>query len=199
MAGMGGFAAWCLTILFSVSINAVAPVRIPLWLTTILALFLITYCFTFSRFGEARINRLLRGTRKIAGFAEDPNFPVDDPRRKLSRQFYSLRQAKKWLNELEARGATNFFLRDVRTEDEPNGATLKPASYTSPRLELTLAYVLLVIIIALVVQLFIETAFPDKTLTASDARREVHRQFPFWASMILTWVWLAHAELRKGV
>ncbi len=77
VAGIGGFAAWCITILLNVLINAVFPVRIPLWLTTILALMLVTYWFTGS--AEDRIENILRRKRKIAGFVEDPNFPVGDP------------------------------------------------------------------------------------------------------------------------
>ncbi len=138
----------------------------------------------------------LFGQRKIAGFAEDPNYPVGDPQRNLSEQFYSLREAVKWMKEQKAKGAINGSFSDVRVKGESDGEILFPAPYTSTRVKLTIAYVLAVVIIAVAVQWFIETAFPDKELSGSDARREVYRRFPFWASMILTWVLLAHAELR---
>jgi hypothetical protein len=46
VAGIGGFAASCIAILFNGLINIVLPVRVPLWSTTILALLLVTYWFT---------------------------------------------------------------------------------------------------------------------------------------------------------
>jgi hypothetical protein len=193
-AGIGGFAAWCATILLNLLINAVSPVRIPLWSTAILALILITYWFTGS--AEDRIESVLRRKRKIAGFAEDPSFPVDDPRRILSEHFYSLREADKWMGEQKAKGAINGSFTDVRVVDE-SGRVVYPAPYTSTRVKLSIAYVLAVVIVAAAVQWFVETVFPDKELSGSDARREVYRRFPFWASMILTWVLLAHAEMRE--
>ena len=195
MAGIGAFIAWCTTILLNVAINAVSPFRVPLWVTTIVALLFVTYWFT--GYAKNRIENIIRRKRKIAGFAEDPSFPADDPRSKLAEKFYSLREADKWIKEQKAKGAINFSVRDVRAEDETDDRLLLPAPYTTTRLKLTICYVLVVLIMAAAVQLFIETAFPDKVISASDARREVYRQFPFWASMILTWVLLAHGELRE--
>lgn len=197
-AALGGFGAWCLTILLSVTINALAPAHFPLWSTTILALLFVTYWYV-SWFGEDRVENILKRAHKIAAFAEDPKFEVGDPRRNLTRQFYSLRDAKGWLNEQQERGATNFSLADVRTQNESNTIIVPRAPYRATRLWLTFAYVGLVVILAIVVQFFIETAFPDRKLQASDAQREVYRRFPLWASMILTWVLLAHAEFRKGI
>ncbi len=178
-----------MTILLNVLMNAVSPVRIPLWSTTILALTLVTYWFTGS--ARDRIDNILRRRRKIAGFAEDPRFPEGDPRRNLSQQFYTLRKANKWIMEQKAKGAISGSFSDVREEN-----VLYPAPYTSTRLKLSITYVLAVLILAVAVQWFIEGAYPDKPLSSSDAHREVYRRFPFWASMILTWVLLAHAELR---
>jgi hypothetical protein len=67
-----------------------------------LALMLVTYWFTGS--AEDRIDNILRRKPKIAGFAEDPSFPVDDSRRNISRQFYTLRAANRWMLEQEAKG-----------------------------------------------------------------------------------------------
>lgn len=195
MAGIGAFVAWCTTILLNLGINAISPVRVPLWVTTIVALLLVTYWFT--AYTKTRIEAIIRRKRKIAGFAEDPSFPVDDPQRKITDQFYSLRDANKWITKQKARGAINISVKDVRAEDETDGRLLLPAPYTTTRLKLTIGYVLVVIIMAAGVQLFIESAWPEKVISGSEARREVYRQFPFWASMILTWIWLAHAELRK--
>jgi len=180
--------------LLNVLFNFVSPWRIPLWLTTILALILVTYWFTGA--AEDRIENILKRKIKIAAFAEDPSFPPDDPRRRMSQHFYSLREAVKWMREQKARGAINGSFSDVRVKGESDGEILFPAPYTSTRLKLTIAYVLAVVIIAIAVQWFIQTAFPDKELSGSDVRREVYRRFPFWASMILTWILLAHAELR---
>jgi len=197
MAGIGAFVAGCTTILLNVAINAVSPFRVPLWVTTIVALLFVTYWFT--GYANSRIEKMIRRKRKIAGFAEDPKFPADDPRRKLAEKFYSLREADKWIKEQRAKGVINFSVRDVRVEDETDDRLLLPAPYTTTRLKLTIAYVLVVITMAAAIQWVIDIAPPDKVLSGSDARREVYRQFPFWASMILTWIWLAHAELRKEV
>src|SRR5437016_2434489 len=45
-AVIGGVVAWCTTIPLNGLINAVSPVHIPLWSTTIAALMLVTYWFT---------------------------------------------------------------------------------------------------------------------------------------------------------
>jgi hypothetical protein len=195
LAGIGGFAAWCATILLNVLINAVSPVRIPLWSTTILALMLITYWFT--GFAEGRVDSILRRRTKILGSAENPEFPIDDSRRTVSRQFYSLRQAGKWMKEQEANGAINGSFSDVRAEQGTEGQVLHPAPYVSTRLKLSVAYLFAVVIIAVAVQWFVETAFPDKQLGSSDAHREVYRSVPLWTSMILTWVFLANAEMKE--
>jgi hypothetical protein len=61
---------------------------------------------------------------------------------------------------------------------------------------LTIGYVFAVVVVAAAVQWFIVTAYPDKELSDGDALLKVYRRFPFWASMIIAWVFLAHAELR---
>jgi hypothetical protein len=195
MAGIGGFAAWCITILLNVAINALSPFYVPLWSTSIVALLFVTY-WSIGSFGECRIERAIRSRRKVVCFAEDPNFPLGDARRKLSRQFYSLREAKRWMREHEARGVINFSLRDVREDDdEVDGMLLQPAPYRRTRVKLAIGYMLVVLLVAAAIPLFVEgVALPDK---APHVQQQVYRRFRFYASMILTWVFLAHAELRE--
>jgi uncharacterized membrane protein (GlpM family) len=121
LAAMGGLIACFIAMLFNVAINAISPVRIPLWVTTILSLILITY----------------------------------------------------WL------------VGDERAD-----------GYISKRIMLSVAYLIPVIVIAVAVRWFIESAFPDRKFDSVNAVNGSCRQFPFWASMVLTWVFLAHGELR---
>src|SRR5206468_3319255 len=78
----------------------------------------------FTGGAEERIKNILRKKRKIAGFAEDPNFPPGDPRRNLTEQFYTLKAADRWMKDQKAKGAINGSFRDVRVEGESNGEVL---------------------------------------------------------------------------
>src|SRR5260370_24325264 len=105
VAVIGGFAAWCITILLNALINYVSPVHIPLWSTTILALMFVTYWFTGS--DEKRIESILSRKPTIAASAEDPYFSIDDPRRNIAQEFYTLRAAAKWMRVKKGNGALN--------------------------------------------------------------------------------------------
>jgi len=121
-AGLGGFAAWFISLISNYAINSVLPFRIPLWLTTILSLIGVTY----------------------------------------------------WLAKIRA-----------------------PESVRR-RILLSVVYVVLVIVVAIAVKWFIATAFEDSKSLGIKADKTVYRYVPFWASLILTWVFLAHGELRDG-
>jgi hypothetical protein len=192
VAAIYGFVALCITIGLNVAINLIVPVRVPLWSTTILSLVVVAYWFTGS-FAERRIINILQRRPQLAASGEDPKFPIGDPKRNLCQHFDTLKEASAWIDQQAEYGGINFKIRDDHVTERPLYRPWPKTLFTRVRFKLTIAYLLRVVILAAIVKLFVESAFPDQKLPAP---RSVYGRFPFWASMILTWVFLAHAELR---
>ena len=191
-AAIYGFVAWCIAIGLNVALNLIVPVRVPLWSTALVSLVIITFCFV-SWSAPVRIRDILQRRPQLAASGEDPEFPIGDPKRNLCQYFDTLKEASTWIDQKAENGGINFKIRDDHVTQRPLYRPWPRRLFIRASLRLSISYVLRVVILAAFVKLFVEIAFPDQKLPAP---RSASGRFPFWASMILTWVFLAHAELR---